>query len=145
MTAVPERQALLERACAADREIRALDQVVTALCVAATIGDGPACSACVWERVVKPLAVPLVGWERGYPPAAANDPGSSSWGPVDLGPVLARLDEREAHRTPATTETERWLRTQDAWDAVTGEWIDRLYEADPGAGHGIGFLSAGDA
>lgn len=144
MTTVADRRALLERACAADRAIRALNQVVTALCVAAATGDGPACSSCIWERIVKPLATPLVGWERGYPASEAKDP-TSGLAVVDLGPALKWLDERDAHRTPATTETERWLRSQEAWDAVTGEWISRLYEADPGAGHGIGYLSARDA
>ena len=30
------------------------------------------------------------------------------------------------------TETERWLRTAEAWNAVTDVWVARLEQADPG-------------
>lgn len=141
------RRSVLERACKADRRIRALDQAVTAMCLAAAVADGPACSGCTWTRIVKPLALPLLGWERGYPQASAKDPRApgEALRLVNVSEELAGQAERESRRAPASTETERWLRTQEAWDAVTGLWIDRLHEADPAAGHGIGYLSAVDA
>lgn len=150
MTGARDRQSLLERACAVDRRIRALDQAVTGLCAAAELADGPACAACVWERVVKPLALPLVGWERGLPPLAVKDPRppGAPLHVMGIGALLEEMDEQKSRRTPASSETERWLRSQEAWDAVTGAWLARLHEADPAAGHGIGWAerpSAGGA
>lgn len=146
MTAVTDRRHLLEQACAADSGIRALDFAVTALAVAAGAADGPACSGCMWARIVKPLALPLLGWERGYPPMESPDRTAGlRGGLVNISELMVRMDERAARRTPATSDTERWLRSQEAWDAVVGEWIDRLHAADPAAGHGISFLSGGDS
>lgn len=148
MTARTEtRLELLERACKADPGIRALDRAVTALCAAASATEGPACSACTWERIVKPLVLPLIGWGRGLPSLPARDPRvpGGPLQPVDLGELMAQMDEQQTRRTPATTDTERWLRTQEAWDAVTASWLARLYDADPALGHGISYLSAGDS
>jgi hypothetical protein len=47
--------------------------------------------------------------------------------------MLAQLDDR----IPAETETEKWLRSSEAWDAVTRPLLARLYEADPANGCGI--------
>ena len=48
--------------------------------------------------------------------------------------ALAALGSREA----PTTDTEKWLRTSEAWDAFTRPLLARLWDADPGNGHGIG-------
>lgn len=144
MTGTDNRPEMLARACAADAGIRALDHMVSALCAAARTTDGPACSACTWERLVKPLVMPLLGWQRGLPQLAALDPRQPGQPlhVVGISELMARMDEQGARRTPATTDTERWLRSQEAWDAVTGAWLARLYDADPAAGHGIGYLAA---
>lgn len=122
-------ETLVERACRADSRIQALDLVVTALAAAARLGGGPACSGCTWTRLVKPLAIPLLGWKRGYPPVSAKEPDA------DMAAV-----NRPMRRMPARTEAERWLRSEEAWTVVTRAWIDRLDAADPAEGHGIGYL-----
>jgi hypothetical protein len=145
---------LLARALAADPAIAALDLAIAGLCVSAREADGPFCAGCAWTRIIKPLALPLVGWERGRSAIEARDPGSS-WAEIDLTPYLDRpplrdrlltqdqLAELEPPRSTATTETERWLRSQEAWDVVTRAWMARLQEADPGLGHGLTGLEAG--
>jgi hypothetical protein len=145
---------LLARALSADPAIAALDLAIAGLCVSAREADGPFCAGCAWTRIIKPLALPLVGWERGRSAIEARDPGPS-WAKVDLTPYLNRpsLQDRvltwdqlaalEPPRSPATTETEQWLRSQEAWDVVTRAWMARLHEADPGLGHGLTGLDAG--
>ncbi len=85
-----------ERALTAERDLRAADRMVTALC--AEIRAGRLCDRCAWSGIVKPLVSPPIGHERGYPTAEARD-------------------------------TERWLRTPEAWDAVTSVWLERLQAA----------------
>lgn len=138
---------MLARACAADPAIRALDQAVSAMCSAARATYGPSCSACVWQRILKPLAVSLVGWDRGYPLRSARDPRPPgvSLPFVNMSELMAGEDERKSRRTPPAGDTEQWLRTQEAWDAVTGSWLERLHEADPARGHGIAYLPGVDS
>lgn len=93
-----------ERALTAEPTLRAIDRLVDTLCALVRPTD-ILCYGCVWEQIVKPLTVPLVGWCR---------PGR------------------------ATTDTEKWMRTSEAFDVVTDKWIDRLEKADPGNGHGLG-------
>lgn len=135
-----DRDTALRRACVADRGIRALDAAVTALCATARTLPGATCAGCVWDRIIKPLATPLVGWERGHPPLSASDP-TTGLAPVNVAELLVKMDARRERRMPATSEAERWLRTQEAWDAVTGAWLERLRAADPAEGHGIACLA----
>ena|SRR5215217_6829315 len=87
---------------------------------------------------LSPWSCSLVGWERGDLPDQAQDPQpGGSWQPVDLGPYLTALREGTA-KTEPKTETERWLRSGEAWQAVSGHLLARLEQADPGNGHGIG-------
>ncbi|MFC8408548.1 hypothetical protein ACFUG9_34035 [Streptomyces griseoincarnatus] len=126
-----------ERALNADRRLRALADVVNALCEFIRPAD-TMCSGCAWDSLVKPLATPLIGWERGYPSEPAPDPEvGGGWKFVSGSDWLAVFEAAEKDRTPATTDTEKWLRTSEAWDAYCGELIRRLGAADPANGHGI--------
>ncbi len=121
-----------ERAVLADRRLRAIDGLVSSLCLLVR-SDDTLCHSCVWESMVQPLLTPLVGHERGYLPDVAKDPGDD-WKPM-TAKELSELPD--GPRAEATTETERWMRTSDAWDAVTQTLLSRLWDADPGNGHGV--------
>ncbi|WP_019072389.1 hypothetical protein [Streptomyces hokutonensis] len=126
-----------DRALTADHRLRALAQLVTALCQFVRPAD-TMCGGCAWDALVKPLATPLIGWERGYKPEAAKDPDPDrAWRIYTGGEWLAGWKEAEQDRTPASTDTEQWLRTSEAWDAYCGELIRQLNAADPAHGHGI--------
>lgn len=126
-----------DRALDADYRLRALADFVTVLCQFVRPAD-TMCGGCAWETLVKPLAMPLIGWERGYQPEPAKDPDpTGGWRLISGGDWAAAWEEAERHRTPATTDTEQWLRTEDAWDAYCGELIRRLNDADPANGCGI--------
>lgn len=126
-----------ERALAAEPGLRAIVTAVDALCALVRPSD-TLCHGCVWDAIVKPLATPLIGWERGYPPKTAKDPSPDrGWRITSGADLMAEWKEAEKHRIPATTDTEKWLRTSEAWDAFTTVLLDRLETADPGNGHGI--------
>ncbi|WP_068154407.1 hypothetical protein [Rhodococcus phenolicus] len=127
---------LYERALAAEPRLRALDLAVRTMAALVRPGD-MMCPGCVWEQVIKPLARPLIGNERGTVPANAKDP-ADSWDPVNLADLLGTLDEARERRVPADTETERWLRTDEAYDAVTDTWLHLIEQAGQADGHGIG-------
>lgn len=126
----------LDRAIRAEPRLQAIVNIVTALTALVRPTD-TMCGGCVWDEIVKPLALPLIGWERGYPLKAAPDPGTVTWLLVTGGDWVKEWDEAERTRTQATTEAEKWLRTSEAWDSVCGELIRRLNDADPANGHGI--------
>lgn len=127
------------RALAAEHRLRPIVALVDALCDLVGPGD-VMCAGCVWETIVKPLVRPLVGWERGCAGREAKDavPGETGRRPCNMGELMAELDGDELRRTPATTNTERWLRSTEAYDAFTDVLLARLNEADPATGHGIG-------
>lgn len=128
-----ETRAAYDRALAAEPGLRAAVDVVDALTALVRPGD-ELCFGCVWETIVKPTVTPHVGWSRGHVPeqAADPDPGGLPM-PVDLSELFAWDDRREE----AMTETERWLRTPEAYDAVSDVLLARLYDADPANGCGI--------
>lgn len=119
------------RAVDLEPRLLAVEAMVRAL-VALAPTDEPFCSGCLWSGVLKPLARPLVGWDRARPrlDAQPKRPGSS-WTPVDLAPVLALPGPPE----PSTAE-EAWLRTTEAFDAVTDPLLALLDDADPALGCG---------
>lgn len=125
-----------DRALNAEPRLRAIAATADALLELVRPTD-TMCGGCVWDGIVKPLVTPLIGWERGYPPKPAPDPGESTWRLISGSDWAAEFEEVEKTRVPATTDTEKWLRTSDAWDAFCGELIRRLNDADPGNGHGI--------
>lgn len=135
----PDEEAY-KRALAAERRLVAVDQAVAALCEFVRPTD-EMCYGCTWESIVKPLVTPLVGWGRGYPPKNAKDPQKplTDWkDALKSGSDLMReADEEERTRTRALTTTEQWMRTSEAWDAVTSTLLYRLWRADPGTGCGI--------
>lgn len=130
-----ERDRAYRRALDAEPQLQPAVRVVDALC-ALVRADDYLCHACVWESIVKPLVDPWVGWDRGYLPQQASDAPRDTWEPINLTDYLKHT--RDDRKLPADTDTERWLRTSEAFDAFTGVLIDRLYAADPGNGHGIG-------
>jgi len=129
MTAQAVREAPYSRALAAEPGLKAVESLVDALCRLVRPED-TFCAGCAWERIVKPLLVPLVGWGREALLEQAADPSGEDVTAEWIGP------QREV-APPATTETEKWLRSSAAYDAVTDAWIAQLEKADPGNGHGI--------
>lgn len=118
-------------------ELRAVDRVVRML-VALAPGDGrPMCAGCVWELVIKPLTVGVIGWGRAWPHKDCHDPTDTEvlhfLTPVDW----AELDRRRASIPVATNDLESWLRTSDAYDVVTDRWLAMLDDADPACDHGL--------
>lgn len=126
---------LYEKALAAEPKLRALDLAVRTMAALVRPGDRM-CSGCAWSRIVKPLARPLIGNERGTVPTNAKDRrrGDDGWSMSVIPASLLKGPDM----TPADTATERWLRSMEAWDAVTGTWLRLLQAADPTNGHGIG-------
>lgn len=121
----------IRRAIAADHQIRALDRTVRLIAALAPSPDSDTemCHGCLWSGIVKPLAQLLLGPDRGIVDEA-EDRTTDGW--IDLASVFDELD-----REPPSTETERWLRSDEAWNAVTGEWVRLLYAADPANGCGL--------
>lgn len=130
------RATTYERVLEAEPQLRVAVRVVDAL-TALVRPDDELCHGCVWELILKKIVTPYVGWERGYPPEEAADPNpdGSSWlpQPIDLAALMAQEDARPE----PTTETERWLRTSEAYDGFTSVLLSRLYDADPANGCGI--------
>jgi hypothetical protein len=125
------------RALDAEPKLRAIERAVDALCALVRPGD-TLCAGCAWETIIKPLTIPLLGWDRGYPNEPAAEPDLTAGVRRFRVHSLAELAARDDRRVQAETETEKWLRSSVAYDAVTDEWIARLHNADPGNGHGIG-------
>jgi hypothetical protein len=127
----PERKAAYDRVLEAEPRLRAVVRVVDALIQFVRPTD-EMCHGCIWELMVKPLTSPLLGWGRGYLPKSAKDPDPDEKWPRFIN--AAEYMRQPDPRIPAETETEKWLRTSEAWDAFTDVLIGRLYEADPANG-----------
>ena len=105
----------------AEPELRRLERL--ALWIAAQ-APTDFCANEVWYGFLKPQLLPLVGWSRGRVPECAPD------GPR---PPFVRLsDIRPAEYVPATTEAERLLRTEAAYDLA----YDHLCRLLPDCRHG---------
>jgi hypothetical protein len=140
-----------DRALQAEPQLQPIVRLVDAL-IALRRPSDRLCVGCVWELIVKPMVSPLIGWGRGYPLEQAQDPepnGSrrlrvtraSESRRVDLTPFLvdgATFLAEDDDETPATTDTEKWMRTSEAFDAFTDRLLAKLDRADPANGHGIG-------
>jgi hypothetical protein len=126
------------RALDAEPRLQPIERIVDVLCSIVRPND-QMCAGCVWELIVKPLTSNLVGWGRGYPTKQAKDPTPDA-PPFE---VLAASDilKRTKSRPTPESETEAWMRTTEAWDAVTNTWLTKLDKADPANGHGIGRTS----
>lgn len=125
-----------EKALAAEPHLRAVDRMVRAFVALAPTRRSrtPMCAGCIWEQVLKPLAQPWVGWDRGDPADQAPETPRRTWRAISLDEFLDKPDRRPH----AETTTETWLRSQEAWDAVTDKWLAMLHAADPANGDGIG-------
>jgi hypothetical protein len=74
---------------------------------------------------------------RGWAPKSADDPDPDG----SRMRVISGSDWHEEFKKrciSAETETEKWLRTSEAWDAFTQVLIDRLEEYDPANGCRVG-------
>jgi hypothetical protein len=111
----------------------AIETVVDLIC------DQGLPSQMAWSSVVETLALPFIGNMRGIGIDNAKNPKKPD---LDADERLEHLlesmedmsakDERlEKYRLPAETATEEWMRTSEAWDAVTEVWIRKMQEADP--------------
>lgn len=124
-----------QRALDAEPQLGTAVLAVNALCALAG-PENSMCSGCAWELIIKPICLPYIGHCRGVPLTQATD----STGVLDL---LITPDELFAlpDAPEATSDTERWLRTIEAYDAFTRPLIARLEAADPGNGCRIGRLN----
>jgi hypothetical protein len=124
------------RALSAEPSLHAIERLVEALCQLVR-PDDTMCGDCVWEQIVKPLATPLVGWERGMY-SHAEDPDPKTPLRFYTGGELMKIhEEEERRRGEPRSATEAWMRTSEAWNAVANRWLARLNDADPANGHGI--------
>jgi hypothetical protein len=142
-----------ERALAAEPRLRAVENMVRAQVLFIRPGD-TFCHGCYWERVLKPLVTPLVGWGRGEPHEDAADPHPSGKRVMHVtGGGESGVEERDNYvvvttswhdafaqmdaEPEPTTATERWLRSTEAWDVVTDYFLEIVQAADPANGHGF--------
>lgn len=126
------RAELFAFALAVEPQLQAVDRMVRAF-VALAPADKTMCAACIWSDILKPAAWPWIGWGRVEIPQNAAEPE-----PVRSWTLSEFLDLPDVPRTPAGTEVEKWLRTEQAWNLVTDVWLELLDNADPGNGHGVG-------
>lgn len=112
-----------DRALAAEPQLVAVALLVDRLCEQARPGDDERYGV-VWEDVVKALVSPLVGDERGFIPRQAPD------GPQPKVISVAEFVFDGPDRVEPRTETEKWLRTSEAFDAVMNELRSRLAGAE---------------
>ena len=92
------------------------------------------CYACYWDGVLKRLLFPLVGHGRQFMPDQAADPDPNAAPSYEI----VRLADFELPKVlAAETDTERWMRTSEAWNAVSDYLLAIVYVADPGNGHGF--------
>jgi hypothetical protein len=129
-----ERKAAYERVLAAEPRLRKVVRVVDALIQFVRPTD-EMCYGCLWTGMIKPLTSPWLGYGRGYVPESAKDPDPATDFPRLVVTPASEIMMRAP--TKAETDTEKWLRSSEAWDAFTKVLIDRLYEADPANGCGI--------
>lgn len=129
-----EAAAAFERVLSAEPELRAAVDIVEVLRQLVRPTDR-LCHGCLWESIIKPMVRPYLGYGRGYPPKSAKDPNPDrAWEIISAAEMWARGDTG----LPAETETEKWLRTSEVWDAFTDVLMTRLYEYDPANGCRVG-------
>lgn len=113
-------QAAYERALTAEPQLEAVVKVVDALLL---IDDEKGDGLDHWG-IIKPLIVPWLGYQRGTVPVNAQDAPTSATPKVKSVGELARTNLPRP--VPATTETEKWLRSEEAYDAFTDVLLARL-------------------
>lgn len=104
----------------AEPELRRLERL--ALWIASR-ADTDFCANEVWYGFLKPTLLPLVGWSRGRVPECADD---------EPRPVFVCMaDIQPARRVPASSRSERLLRSVAAYDLA----YDHIYELLPDCRH----------
>ncbi|MEJ2814002.1 hypothetical protein WBN73_20940 [Paenarthrobacter sp. CCNWLY172] len=116
-----EQQECYERALAAEPALRAVVRVVDALLLI----DAEKSEGLDHWMIIKPLIQPWIGYGRGHVPSEASDvvgpPKPRAYGFKEF------LEEaKKQQRVPATTAAEKWMRTEEAWDAFTNVLLTRL-------------------
>lgn len=106
------------RAVAAEPRLRAVGRVIKAL-AALNVMEGTA-----YDAVIRPLVAPLVGWSRGRHFHAHNpeDMPKPEHGMI----LMSQIPEPIITKPEPATDEEAWLRTQKAYDAVIGVYLDYL-------------------
>lgn len=110
----------------ADREPRlaALARLVSIAAENIRPDDRGWCANVFWSSTVRPLLLPLVGWEPGRAPDnAADPPGRDPWTFLDVCGALSVLEGEHRWTRPVTTVAEELLRSQRAWDVA----VEHLY------------------
>ena len=115
-----ETMAAYERVLEAEPKLEAVVRVVDALLL---IDDEKGDDLDHWG-IIKPLIVPWLGYQRGTVPVNAADATDTSTPQVKSVGELARTNLPRP--VPAATETEKWLRSEEAYDAFTDVLLARL-------------------
>ncbi|SRR6266704_193218 len=107
----------------ADREPRltALARLVTIAAENIRPDDRNWCAAAFWASTVKPLLLPLVGWERGKAPENAADPPelhADPWTFLDVRGALGVLEGEHRWTRPVSTVAEETLRSSRAFEVA---------------------------
>jgi hypothetical protein len=87
--------------------------------------DGESCDASRFMNIVRQLAKPWVGYQRGYIRQADSQAEIAARPKIRNGEDITIPDV-----SPALTDNEVWLRTGEAYDAVVQYWMD-LLETSP--------------
>jgi hypothetical protein len=122
------------RALEAEPALQRLEEVVGWICKQ----DQPFNEA--WLNLVKPLTTPYLGVSRGYGVKNADNVSRADRTlDEELADIMADLEhlfcptrvkeKTDRYCLPATNSTEEWLRTSEAWNAVTRVWIRRMQDA----------------
>ena len=124
----PKAVAAFDRALNADYQLMAKKVVDTFIKLVRPTDE--LCHACVWELIVKPLVSSRVGHGRGYEPMQAEDPDPTGERFLRVITAAEYMKDRP-QRAPAETETEKWMRTSEAYDAFTDVLLKRLEDQQP--------------
>ncbi|MGH3793875.1 MAG: hypothetical protein ACRDSP_03195 [Pseudonocardiaceae bacterium] len=113
--------AAYDRALASEPQLCDVERLVDQLCKHARPGDYERYGH-MWEWIVKALVSPLVGDERGLIPRQVGDEPSGRF--ISMADFMD-LAAPGRYTTP-TSETEKWMRGSEAFDAVMNELRSRL-------------------
>ncbi|WP_104181661.1 hypothetical protein [Arthrobacter sp. B0490] len=121
------------RALEAEPALRVIEQVVNSIC------NDVLPSNEAWANLVAPLTTPYLGVSRGYGVKNADNVSRADRTlgeeledlTADLEDLSSQSKAKESvdkYRLPAMNSTEEWLRSAEAWDAVTHVWIHRMQD-----------------
>lgn len=133
MSDYPHESEHYRLALEAEPALVAIEAVVDLICDKGLPSQTP------WPSIVKTLTIPYIGTMRGIGAEGATNPKRPDLNPEErmehlLGSMTDMTEDAERlekYRLPAMTATEEWMRTSEAWDAVTRVWVRKMQEADP--------------